>query len=257
MMDSTVLILAIAIGILLVLVVALIIVLVVQHLRKLREWRPPTPPAREFKPLQPTERFTQNGAAHSAPHTSPAHTPPTHRPTPPRPAQPSLRNAAHEPAIVCIAGPQQGRQAKFATNKITLGRDPKSNFVIADLFVSQHHAEIKLEHGHVTLEDQNSAHGTWADGSGGTARQQRVMQAPLTEQMQFRIGNSTFALLLPGRSLPGLKANEARSFIHAHQPILPFLADYVLDEADDGEALGPLTIFKARAIKNDPRNSAS
>jgi serine/threonine protein kinase len=272
MMDSTVLILAIAIGILLVLVVALIIALVVQHLRKLREWRPPAPPARDFKPLQPTERFTQNGTAHSASYPSPVHappseggvaTPPPHRPTPPRPAQPSLGNATHEPAIMCIAGRQQGRQAKFATNKITLGRDPKCNFVITDLFVSQHHAEIKLEHGHVTLEDQNSTHGTWllsaasADASGGTPRQQRVMQAPLTEQMQFRIGDSTFALLLPGRSLPVLKANEARSFIHAHQPVLPFLTDYVLDEADDGEALGPLTVFKARAIKHDPRANAN
>ena len=84
--------------------------------------------------------------------------------------------------------------------------------------VSAHHAEIKLESGHVTLEDQNSAHGTWANGK-------RVMQAPLTEHMQFRIGQSTFALVLPGRSAPAPSANDARLFVNPRQRVEHVPAD--------------------------------
>jgi serine/threonine protein kinase len=35
------------------------------------------------------------------------------------------------------------------------------------------------------------------------------------------------------------------------------LTDYVLDETDEGETLGPLTVFKARAIKQDVRANTS
>ncbi|MEV5356567.1 FHA domain-containing protein [Streptomyces sp. NPDC052693] len=45
-----------------------------------------------------------------------------------------------------------------------LGRDPSSDIVIDDDRVSWHHAVLRPEDGHWTIEDENSTNGTYADG---------------------------------------------------------------------------------------------
>ncbi|GAA2649464.1 FHA domain-containing protein [Streptomyces vastus] len=45
-----------------------------------------------------------------------------------------------------------------------VGRDPLSDIVIDDARVSWHHAVLRPEDGHWTLEDENSTNGTYADG---------------------------------------------------------------------------------------------
>ncbi|MEG8275043.1 FHA domain-containing protein [Streptomyces sp. AHA2] len=51
-----------------------------------------------------------------------------------------------------------------------LGRDPLSDIVLADDRVSWHHAVLRPEDGHWTIEDENSTNGTWADGGRVHAR---------------------------------------------------------------------------------------
>ncbi|MEG3630160.1 FHA domain-containing protein [Streptomyces poriticola] len=45
-----------------------------------------------------------------------------------------------------------------------VGRDPLSDIVIDDDRVSWHHAVLRAEHDHWTLQDEHSAYGTYADG---------------------------------------------------------------------------------------------
>ena len=45
-----------------------------------------------------------------------------------------------------------------------VGRDPSCEIVIDDDRVSWHHAVLKPEDGHWTLEDEDSTNGTYADG---------------------------------------------------------------------------------------------
>jgi ABC transport system ATP-binding/permease protein len=45
-----------------------------------------------------------------------------------------------------------------------VGRDPLSDIVIDDVRVSWHHAVLRPEDGHWTIEDENSTNGTFADG---------------------------------------------------------------------------------------------
>ncbi|GLP65375.1 ABC transporter ATP-binding protein [Streptomyces sp. TUS-ST3] len=45
-----------------------------------------------------------------------------------------------------------------------VGRDPLSDIVIDDARVSWHHAVLRPEAGHWTIEDENSTNGTYADG---------------------------------------------------------------------------------------------
>ncbi|MFE6409224.1 FHA domain-containing protein [Streptomyces sp. NPDC057837] len=45
-----------------------------------------------------------------------------------------------------------------------VGRDPSSDIVLDDDRVSWHHAVLRPEDGHWTLEDENSTNGTYADG---------------------------------------------------------------------------------------------
>lgn len=46
-----------------------------------------------------------------------------------------------------------------------VGRDPLSDIVIDDDRVSWHHAVLRTEHGHWTVEDEHSTNGTFADGA--------------------------------------------------------------------------------------------
>jgi hypothetical protein len=45
-----------------------------------------------------------------------------------------------------------------------VGRDPLSDIVIDDARVSWHHAVLRPDAGHWTLEDEHSTNGTYADG---------------------------------------------------------------------------------------------
>ncbi|MFF4833805.1 FHA domain-containing protein [Streptomyces sp. NPDC001315] len=63
-----------------------------------------------------------------------------------------------------------------------VGRDPQSDIVLDDTRVSWHHAVLRPEAGHWTLEDEHSTNGTYADG-------RRVLERDVGPGSVIRFGN--------------------------------------------------------------------
>ncbi|NBE56605.1 FHA domain-containing protein, partial [Streptomyces boluensis] len=63
-----------------------------------------------------------------------------------------------------------------------VGRDPLSDIVIDDARVSWHHAVLRTEDGHWTLEDEHSTNGTFTDGT-------RVHTRDVGPGSEIRFGN--------------------------------------------------------------------
>lgn len=68
-------------------------------------------------------------------------------------------------ALVVAAGPPElvGVRVPLST-EVTIGRSPESDLVIADDFVSTHHAVVKATSKGPLLEDLDSTNGTLVDG---------------------------------------------------------------------------------------------
>ncbi|MET9393007.1 FHA domain-containing protein [Streptomyces sp. NPDC006624] len=78
-----------------------------------------------------------------------------------------------------------------------LGRDPLSDIVIDDDRVSWHHAVLRPEDGHWTIEDENSTNGTYADG-------RRIHEQDVGPGTVIRFGNPADGprIVLSGRPAP-------------------------------------------------------
>ncbi|MGP4011653.1 FHA domain-containing protein [Streptomyces sp. 4N124] len=63
-----------------------------------------------------------------------------------------------------------------------VGRDPLSDIVIDDARVSWHHAVLRADDGHWTLEDEHSTNGTYADG-------RRIQAGGVGPGCEIRFGN--------------------------------------------------------------------
>ncbi|MFI7401157.1 FHA domain-containing protein [Streptomyces sp. NPDC049541] len=97
-----------------------------------------------------------------------------------------------------------------------VGRDPLSDIVIDDARVSWHHAVLRPEDGHWTIEDENSTNGTFADG-------RRIHERGVGPGSVIRFGNPSDgpcavlvspSTLVPERpsavSMPGLTSTFRR-----------------------------------------------
>ncbi|MGW0759015.1 FHA domain-containing protein [Streptomyces sp. NPDC002814] len=87
-----------------------------------------------------------------------------------------------------------------------VGRDPLSDIVIDDARVSWHHAVLRAEDGHWTLEDEHSTNGTYADGC-------RIEAGDVGPGCEIRFGNASDGprALLVGAAAPAPERPSAVS----------------------------------------------
>jgi pSer/pThr/pTyr-binding forkhead associated (FHA) protein len=72
-------------------------------------------------------------------------------------------------------------------SRVSLGRDPGNDLVLAEPSVSRHHAELRLQGGVWLLTDLQSAKGSWVD-------QERIYdRAPLAPGSVVRLGDVELA----------------------------------------------------------------
>jgi hypothetical protein len=76
-----------------------------------------------------------------------------------------------------------GARAGFRRNVLTIGRDPRSELVLADDQVSRQHAQIRKEGPGYVLTDLGSKNGTFVNG-------QRISRCQLRTGDQIRVGNT-------------------------------------------------------------------
>ncbi|MFD5158619.1 FHA domain-containing protein [Streptomyces hawaiiensis] len=89
-----------------------------------------------------------------------------------------------------------------------VGRDPQCDIVIDDDRVSWHHAVLKPEDGHWTIEDEDSTNGTYADG-------RRIHERDVGPGSVIRFGNPADGprMTLTGRPAPVPRAAERPSAV--------------------------------------------
>ncbi|MEU7721551.1 FHA domain-containing protein [Streptomyces tibetensis] len=89
-----------------------------------------------------------------------------------------------------------------------VGRDPLCDIVIDDDRVSWHHAVLKPEDGHWTIEDEDSTNGTYADG-------RRIHERDVGPGSVIRFGNPADGprLTLTGRPAPAAPGPERPSAV--------------------------------------------
>ena len=77
----------------------------------------------------------------------------------------SPTRAGHGIATLIVSvGPDSGQQFELSAGSYVIGRDPSSDIVLNDSYVSQHHARLTVSASSVELVDLNSANGLIVDG---------------------------------------------------------------------------------------------
>lgn len=100
------------------------------------------------------------------------------------------------PKLVCIAGPQRGREFNLAERTVRVGRQLDNEISIADPKVSRHHCKILPEGAHFRLIDLDSHNGTLLNDV-------PVRQRTLEHGDEIRVGFSVFIALLREDAAPG------------------------------------------------------
>lgn len=122
-----------------------------------------------------------------------------------------------------ISGPDKGKEKRFQSSCIRLGRDPRKNdFVLTDQYVSALHGRLTWEKNQLHYEDLQSRHGTSITTSTeehGQSREKRVelhdMQSPshydIATNAQLLLGSSLIYLtfLPPNASNDTIEEREA------------------------------------------------
>lgn len=67
--------------------------------------------------------------------------------------------------VRCLVQPTTGRKFTLDCPRLRIGRDPKSQIVLEDVYVSRHHAFITYEDGQFWIEDLGSKNGTQLNGA--------------------------------------------------------------------------------------------
>ena len=93
----------------------------------------------------------------------------------------SWRRPAGDPVLVVDIG--GNKRTLSAGSSYRVGRDPRSDIVIADSRVSWDHAVLQLERGAWFIEDCGSTNGTFAES-------QKIERREITGDCTFRLGNS-------------------------------------------------------------------
>jgi two-component system, NtrC family, response regulator HydG len=102
------------------------------------------------------------------------------------------------PKLVCIAGPQRGREFELAGSELRIGRQPDNEICIADGLVSRHHCKILPAGQQFNLLDLQSRNGTLLNGT-------PVRERPLEHGDQIRVGRSAFVVSLCDDDAPAAR----------------------------------------------------
>ena len=93
-------------------------------------------------------------------------------------------------SIAILSGPRKGDVVVFTRPRVTLGRSESGADVeIPDPDVSRSHAAVECHGGRITLRDLKSRNGTFVGD-------QRVSQREIENDDEFRLGSTTFLLLV-------------------------------------------------------------
>lgn len=95
---------------------------------------------------------------------------------------------AGRPVLVVQRGPNAGTTFEIATDRVTIGRHPDSDFFLDDVTVSRRHAEVRRRGDEYTLKDVGSLNGTYVNG-------ERVEEATLHDGDEFRVGKYVIAFV--------------------------------------------------------------
>ncbi len=77
----------------------------------------------------------------------------------------------------------------------TVGRGPRSDFVVSDTLMSRIHCRLVASEGELVVEDLDSTNGTFVNGT-------RVEAVALQEGDRLRIGRSEFTVARDGLTSP-------------------------------------------------------
>lgn len=86
------------------------------------------------------------------------------------------------PRLVILTGDAQGQSFLLRGNKVTVGRGPENDVVLADPNVSRRHATIFWDGQKAVLVDEKSTNGTWVNGERISA------QVTLSDGDRIRMG---------------------------------------------------------------------
>ena len=72
--------------------------------------------------------------------------------------------SALDPVLTVRTGPQSGERFLIHPGRLTIGRDPGSDFCLNDVTVSRLHSVLSRDSGVVSIKDAGSANGTIVNG---------------------------------------------------------------------------------------------
>jgi DNA-binding NtrC family response regulator len=100
------------------------------------------------------------------------------------PSQALPRVVVRECRLTVVGGDRDGQVFPFATDRLTLGADPRATIVIDDPTMSRFHAELTIVDGVTVVRDLGSRNGTCVD-------QVAVREAPLRPGSLISLGRTT------------------------------------------------------------------
>lgn len=110
-------------------------------------------------------------------------------------AMSEARASAHEqgeaPRLVCIDGPDQGKEFVLTGRDVSVGRGPENDIVINDNAMSRVHCRILVSTDAVIVTDQRSANGTIVNG-------RKIDRATVTSGSTIKLGGSLFRFIEMG-----------------------------------------------------------
>ena len=131
--------------------------------------------------------FLGNRVAKSAARRQPAAAPA--RPAPARPATAKASKTKSSARTLAVtAGPLAGTTVPLSESAVTIGRADSSTLVVADDYVSTHHARLVPRGDAWVLEDLGSTNGTYLD------RTKVTEPMPVPIGVPIRIGKTTLEL---------------------------------------------------------------
>jgi predicted Zn finger-like uncharacterized protein len=95
-------------------------------------------------------------------------------------------------SIAVLQGPDSGALFPIEKSSITIGR-AQADIVLNDPEVSRTHARIEVKEKEVLLKDLKSTNGTYVN-------EQRVLELPIEDKTEFRMGSTTLMLIVTQES---------------------------------------------------------
>lgn len=106
------------------------------------------------------------------------------------------------PRLQVVAGPRRGEVFELALGlPFVVGRSPKAELTLDDVFVSREHATFFRQGDDVAVLDNDSSNGVFVNG-------QQVRMLHLTDGDEVRIGHTILRFLAVGSPVPELEVSE-------------------------------------------------